>query len=174
VAGTSEELSRHAGRLSRTALDARDASGSTIADVMAKEAGFEASETNLASIAHRGHISAYVEVHIEQGPILQMEDKPVGIVNSIVGQKRLQVQLSGEQGHAGNAQPCTLQTLNVLEDCCAEDFQAHQPKGLCLHSCAFLKDSCTLPVKLQSGACRKPIPTKSMPRTATDLGFVLK
>jgi hypothetical protein len=32
---------------------------------------------------------------------LQLEDKPVGVVNSIVGQKRLQVQLRGEQGHAG-------------------------------------------------------------------------
>jgi hypothetical protein len=144
VAGTSEELSRNAGRLSRAALDARDASGSTIADVMAKEAGFEASGTNLASIAHQGHISTYVEVHIEQGPILQMEDKPVGIVNSIVGQKRLQVQLRGEQGHAGNAQPCMLQALNGLEDCCAEDFQAHQPKEVCLHSCTFLDDSCAL------------------------------
>jgi allantoate deiminase len=84
-------------------LDAQDASGSSIAEVMAKEAGFEASEANLRQIAHQGHISAYIEVHIEQGPILQLEDKPVGVVSSIVGQKRLQVQLKGGQGHAGAA-----------------------------------------------------------------------
>lgn len=43
----------------------------------------------------------YVEVHIEQGPVLESEDLPVGVVTSIAGATRLDVQLRGVAGHAG-------------------------------------------------------------------------
>jgi allantoate deiminase len=47
----------------------------------------------------------YVEVHIEQGPVLQAEDLPIGIVTAIAGQSRGFVDVIGEAGHAGNTPP---------------------------------------------------------------------
>jgi allantoate deiminase len=44
---------------------------------------------------------AYVEVHIEQGPVLEAQGNPLGIVTGIVGQSRLRVVVEGEAGHAG-------------------------------------------------------------------------
>ena len=43
----------------------------------------------------------YVEVHIEQGPVLETENLPVGIVNAICGATRGRVDITGERGHAG-------------------------------------------------------------------------
>jgi acetylornithine deacetylase/succinyl-diaminopimelate desuccinylase-like protein len=48
-----------------------------------------------------GSVRAYVEVHIEQGPVLEGLGLPVGVVSAIAGQTRLAVSMSGEQGHAG-------------------------------------------------------------------------
>lgn len=44
---------------------------------------------------------AYVELHIEQGPVLEQQNLPVGVVSAIAGAKRLQVELIGMAGHAG-------------------------------------------------------------------------
>jgi allantoate deiminase len=43
----------------------------------------------------------YCEVHIEQGPVLEAEGLPVGVVSAISGQTRLNVHFNGEAGHAG-------------------------------------------------------------------------
>jgi allantoate deiminase len=43
----------------------------------------------------------YCEVHIEQGPVLEKEDLPVGVVTAINGQSRVQVGFIGKAGHAG-------------------------------------------------------------------------
>ena len=43
----------------------------------------------------------YCEVHIEQGPILEQRNAPVGVVRGIVGQNRYLVTFRGEAGHAG-------------------------------------------------------------------------
>jgi allantoate deiminase len=43
----------------------------------------------------------YCEVHIEQGPVLEKEDLPVGVVTTINGQSRIQVVFVGKAGHAG-------------------------------------------------------------------------
>ena len=45
--------------------------------------------------------AGYVEVHIEQGPVLEAKGEPLGIVTGIVGQSRLRVTVTGEAGHAG-------------------------------------------------------------------------
>lgn len=44
---------------------------------------------------------AYVETHIEQGPVLEAHKLPVGVVSAIAGAKRLQVSVLGMAGHAG-------------------------------------------------------------------------
>jgi allantoate deiminase len=43
----------------------------------------------------------YCEVHIEQGPVLEKGDLPVGVVTTINGQSRIQVAFVGKAGHAG-------------------------------------------------------------------------
>jgi allantoate deiminase len=47
-------------------------------------------------------VVGYLEVHIEQGPVLQDEDLPVGVVTAIAAQSRGNVVLRGTAGHAGN------------------------------------------------------------------------
>ncbi|MDQ0859455.1 M20 family metallo-hydrolase [Bacillus sp. V2I10] len=49
-----------------------------------------------------GSISAFIELHIEQGPILEAKDTPVGIVTGISGPLWLTVELEGFAGHAGS------------------------------------------------------------------------
>lgn len=48
-----------------------------------------------------GSIAAYVEVHIEQGRILENERKPIGIVTDIVGIRRERITVTGRADHAG-------------------------------------------------------------------------
>ncbi len=56
-------------------------------------------------IAEAGHdqtdVLAFVELHIEQGPVLEAEGLPVGIVSSIAGATRFLVRIAGQGGHAG-------------------------------------------------------------------------
>ncbi|MFS7400081.1 allantoate deiminase [Carnobacterium maltaromaticum] len=49
----------------------------------------------------RDDIKAFVEIHIEQGNVLELEGKSVGVVTSIVGQKRYTIVLKGQANHAG-------------------------------------------------------------------------
>lgn len=51
--------------------------------------------------ADSNHIKAYVELHIEQGPVLERERIPIGVVKSIVGLGDLKVELAGTASHAG-------------------------------------------------------------------------
>ena len=48
-----------------------------------------------------GEAAAYVEVHIEQGPVLEVRKEPLGVVTAIIGQTYLDVAFAGEAGHAG-------------------------------------------------------------------------
>jgi allantoate deiminase len=54
-----------------------------------------------SAAAAPGSARAYVEVHIEQGPVLESSGMPLGVVTAIAGQTRLSVSVTGEQGHAG-------------------------------------------------------------------------
>jgi allantoate deiminase len=49
----------------------------------------------------RGELLAYVEAHIEQGPVLEQRDLPVGVVSAIAGQSRIRLEFHGRAGHAG-------------------------------------------------------------------------
>jgi allantoate deiminase len=54
-----------------------------------------------AAAYRRDDAAAYVEVHIEQGPVLEVRNQPLGVVTAIAGQTYLNVELLGEAGHAG-------------------------------------------------------------------------
>ena len=45
--------------------------------------------------------SAFVELHIEQGPLLEQQSIPIGIVQAIAGPSAYRVRITGEGGHAG-------------------------------------------------------------------------
>ncbi|TPW31611.1 Zn-dependent hydrolase [Martelella alba] len=55
----------------------------------------------------RDDIRAFVEIHIEQGPVLEAEGLPIGIVTGIAGIGRLKVRFEGIAAHAGTA-PMTM------------------------------------------------------------------
>jgi allantoate deiminase len=48
-----------------------------------------------------GGLLGYLEVHIEQGPVLDSAGAPVGVVEAIAGQSRIRAEVRGRSGHAG-------------------------------------------------------------------------
>lgn len=50
---------------------------------------------------HAEQLGGYLEIHIEQGPVLEAEGLELGVVDGIVGIRRLQVVFTGEANHAG-------------------------------------------------------------------------
>lgn len=74
----------------------KDSEGINFVDAM-HDAGFDFASDD--RIHHK--IAAFIELHIEQGNFLENEQKQVGIVNAIVGQKRYDIVLKGEANHAG-------------------------------------------------------------------------
>lgn len=63
-----------------------------------KNAGFGFKEE---SKGPRKDLTAFVEVHVEQGSVLETEKTAIGVVNNIVGQRRYTVEITGEANHAG-------------------------------------------------------------------------
>ena len=57
---------------------------------------------NIKSVRLRRHsYSAFVELHIEQGPLLEKERIPIGVVEKIAAPSTLRIELTGVGGHAG-------------------------------------------------------------------------
>jgi beta-ureidopropionase / N-carbamoyl-L-amino-acid hydrolase len=46
-------------------------------------------------------ISAFIELHVEQGPVLESMDKQIGVIEGIVGQRRFNITVKGSANHAG-------------------------------------------------------------------------
>lgn len=77
------------------ALARSDAEGVTIAEAL-ESIGYAGSEPVPGEAPQ-----AFFEAHIEQGPILEAEGKPVGVVMGAQGQRCFHVTITGEEGHAG-------------------------------------------------------------------------
>lgn len=109
VAWTNEEGSRFAPgamgsrsfarrNISAEVLTARSQDGALLADELA---------LTLASLPQAGRrplgvpVAGYLELHLEQGPILENEEIPIGVVDSVQGTRWLNVRIKGESGHAG-------------------------------------------------------------------------
>ena len=88
-----------AGDLDQAMLQAIDEDGVHLHEAM-REFGLDPDAVDDASYSP-DDVAAYVEVHIEQGPVLEAEDLPVGVVTSIAGAVRLRVEVMGRAGHAG-------------------------------------------------------------------------
>ena len=94
-----------AGTFDPTLLDSRDGAGTSMRDALT---AFGLHPGNIAHAARRrGDMLAYAELHIEQGPVLEAEGLPVGVVTAINGATRLAVEIEGLAGHAGTV-PMTL------------------------------------------------------------------
>jgi N-carbamoyl-L-amino-acid hydrolase len=72
-----------------------DGEGKTFRDEL-EAIGYLGAET-----AAVGEVAAFFEVHIEQGPILENEEKTIGIVQGAQGQRWFDVSLVGQEAHAG-------------------------------------------------------------------------
>lgn len=80
-------------------LACEDAQGVSVAQALAL-AGLSA-DAIFAAQRPVADFSAYLELHIEQGPVLEQEDLALGIVSAINGAHRLHARFTGEAGHAG-------------------------------------------------------------------------
>lgn len=88
-----------AGTLDPAVLELVDREGTSLADAL-RACGLDPS--GLAACARRpGEILGFLEVHIEQGPVLEHEGVAVGLVEAIAGASRLEVGVEGRAGHAG-------------------------------------------------------------------------
>lgn len=89
----------YAGRLGATDLKFRDAKGVSIGEVLQQR---ERGRFELPKPGHRrSSLLGYLEVHIEQGPVLEDRKLPVGVVSAIAGQSRFKLSWTGQAGHAG-------------------------------------------------------------------------
>ena len=88
-----------AGGFPQELLERRDAEGVTVAEALKS---FGGSPDRLSEAVYPPeNVVAYIEPHIEQGPVLELQNLSVGIVTGIVGQSRATFQFTGRAGHAG-------------------------------------------------------------------------
>jgi N-carbamoyl-L-amino-acid hydrolase len=85
------------GALDRRMLDLTEPGGEKLRDALRRVGG----DPDRLDQARRNDISAFLELHIEQGVVLESRSLDVGIVTSIVGIRRIEVVFQGEADHAG-------------------------------------------------------------------------
>jgi len=87
-----------AGTLKPAVLDERDAENISVAEALKAFGTTGNIETAARTSAQ---LLGFIECHIEQGPVLEQEDLPVGIVTAIAGASRFNITVTGKAGHAG-------------------------------------------------------------------------
>jgi allantoate deiminase len=88
-----------AGRFDEAWLERVDDEGISLRNCLSR---FGLQPDNVSRSAYDpGEVVGYFEPHIEQGPVLERADVPVGVVTGIAGQSRLRLEFVGEPGHAG-------------------------------------------------------------------------
>src|SRR5579862_5786420 len=116
-----------AGTFDESVLSVRDADGVAMRDAL-KTFGLDPDHIGAAARVRR-ELLAYLELHIEQGPVLEQQDLAVGVVTAISGATRLAARLTGRAGHAGTV-PMPLrrdalagasECIGAIEDFCRTD-----------------------------------------------------
>ncbi|MGA9300639.1 MAG: allantoate amidohydrolase [Bradyrhizobium sp.] len=88
-----------AGTFNERVLASKDSAGVSMREALV-QFGLDPDDIGAAART-RGQLLAYVELHIEQGPVLEARGLPVGVVSAIAGATRLAARLTGMAGHAG-------------------------------------------------------------------------
>jgi hydantoinase/carbamoylase family amidase len=89
-----------AGTFDPQALEGRDADGVSMAEAL--QAFGLAHPEEIQSVARApAEVLGYVELHIEQGPVLEAQGLAAGVVTAINGASRYAVSVAGQAGHAG-------------------------------------------------------------------------
>ncbi len=88
------------GKLEEGELNRKDKDGITRAQAL-KEFGCDITKFKESEYA-KDSIYCFLELHIEQGPVLDIAQKPIGIVSGISGPLWLTVKLKGQAGHTGS------------------------------------------------------------------------
>jgi allantoate deiminase len=116
-----------AGTFNESVLGSKDSAGISMREALV-EFGLDPDHIGAAARARR-ELLAYIELHIEQGPVLEAENLPVGVVTAIAGATRLAARLTGMAGHAGTV-PMALrrdalagaaQCISTIEELCRTD-----------------------------------------------------
>jgi N-carbamoyl-L-amino-acid hydrolase len=123
-----------AGEVHAKDLDyAADAQGNKLADILASMGIYR---NNLRSMRRDpSTVKAYLELHIEQGPILEAKKKPIGIVTSIAAPTRFRVVFTGQADHSGttpmemrkDALVAASELIVAVEEICCR--YSHMEKG---------------------------------------------
>ena len=86
------------GRVDEELLGRTDEHGVSVRKAI-QDFGLNPNEISKAAL--RDDVLGYIEFHIEQGPVLESLGRPLGVVQAIVGQNRLEFAFSGQANHAG-------------------------------------------------------------------------
>lgn len=89
-----------AGTFNAEYLEREDEKGITIAEAL-KGIGIDDPYAFKYASRTPEELLAYIELHIEQGPVLEKRNEPVGVVSGIVGATRFSFEIIGKSGHAG-------------------------------------------------------------------------
>ena len=116
-----------AGTFNERVLASKDSAGVSMREALV-QFGLDPDDIGAAART-RGQLLAYVELHIEQGPVLEARGLPVGVVSAIAGATRLAARLTGMAGHAGTV-PMALrqdalagaaECISAIEQLCRAD-----------------------------------------------------
>lgn len=100
-----------AGTFDSSLLDRADSTGIAMRDALT---GFGLDPAMIRTAARRREdVLAYAELHIEQGPVLEDEGLPVGVVTAINGASRYAIEIDGMAGHSGTV------PMNLRQDALA-------------------------------------------------------
>ena len=115
------------GPSTRRSSTSRDARGISMREAL-REFGLDPDHVGRAA-RRREDVLAYAELHIEQGPVLEAEGLPVGVVTAISGATRYAVDVEGMAGHAGtvpmslrqDALAAAAECVLAVEACCRSE-----------------------------------------------------
>lgn len=99
------------GNLTAEMLAATNPEGETLAQAMLR-IGANPQQLTMP-LRSSGSTAAYIELHIEQGPVLESQQLPIGVVSHIVGIRRVSIAIEGQADHSGTT------PMNIRRDALA-------------------------------------------------------
>jgi allantoate deiminase len=116
-----------AGTFNERVMSSKDETGTSMREALVQ---FGLDPDHIGAAARiRSELLAYVELHIEQGPVLEAKGLPVGVVSAIAGATRLAARVTGMAGHAGtvpmelrrDALAGAAELISKIEELCLTD-----------------------------------------------------